>query len=232
MPVSQLDIRDERGTTLIELMVALAAGMVVMFAMTMVIVVTLHSSARVSARVDATQRARIVTSRIMEQLHSACILPEITPVQEKSTGTSLRFIHQTGAAVSPLPILSVITLSSGTLSESDYKSTTGPLPSWSFEPTSFATRTLLTKVAPISPSSSIFSYYTYTSGTLSQVTPPAAGFDSTTAAQVVQVRVGLTATPGTTPVKDTGAPASIQDSASFRLTPPSFNENVTSRPCT
>jgi Tfp pilus assembly protein PilW len=230
--VSHIDIRDERGTTLIELMVALAAGMVVMFAMTMVIVVTLHSSARVSARVDATQRARIVTSRIIEQLHSACLLPEITPIQEKSTGTSLIFVHQTGAAVSPLPIRSAITLGAGTLTQSDYKSTTGPLPSWSFELGPYATRTLLTKVAPISPSSSVFTYYKYSNGALVQVTPPATGFDSTTAAQIIQVRVGLTATPSFTPVKDAGAPTSIQDSASFRLTPPSFNESVISRPCT
>jgi Tfp pilus assembly protein PilW len=231
MPVSRIDIRDERGTTLMEVMVALAAGMVVMFALTTVIVVTLHSSARVSARVDATQRGRIVTSRIMEQLHSACILPEIAPVQKESMGTSLRFIHQTGSGVALTPILSVITLSGGTLSESDYKATAGPLPAWTFESSAYATRTLLTKVAPIAPSSSIFSYYTYANGALVQV-PANTTLSATTAAETVVVGMALTATPGTTPVKDAGAAASIQDSASFRLTPPSFNEKVASRPCT
>ncbi len=229
--MKRLDLRDERGTTLMEVMVALAAGMVVMFALTTVVVVTLHSSARVSARVDATQRGRIVTARVMEQLHSACILPEIAPVQKESTGTSLRFIHQTGSGVALTPVLSVITLSGGTLSESDYKATAGPLPAWTFESTAYATRTLITKVAPISPSSSIFSYYTYANGALVQV-PANTTLSATTAAETVVVGMALTATPGTTPVKDAGAPASIQDSASFRLTPPSFNEKVASRPCT
>lgn len=229
--MSRIDIRDERGTTLMEVMVALAAGMVVMFALTMAIVVTLHSSARVSARVDATQRARIATSRIMEQLHSACVLPEIAPVQAESTGTSLRFVHQTGSGVALTPILSVITLSGGTLSESDYKATAGPLPAWTFESTAYATKTLLTKVAPIAPSSAIFSYYTYANGALVQV-PSNTTLSTTTAAETVVVGMALTATPGATPVKDTGSPASIKDSASFRLTPPSFNEKVASRPCT
>jgi Tfp pilus assembly protein PilW len=226
--MSRIDIRDQRGTTLIELMVATAAGMVIMFAITTVIVVTLHSSARVSARVDATQRGRIVISRIIEQLHSACILPEIAPIQEKSTGTSLRFVHQTGSGVALTPILSVITLSGGTLKEFDYKATAGPLPAWAFETSAYQTRTLLTKVGPILPSSSIFSYYTYSNGTLVQ---QSGELDATVAKQILNVGVSLTTSPGTTPVKDAGAPASIQDSATFRLTPPSFNEKAISLPC-
>jgi hypothetical protein len=226
--MSRIDFRDQRGTTLIELMVATASGMVIMFAITTVIVVALHSSARVSARVDATQRGRIVISRIMEQLHSGCILPEIAPVQEKSTGTTLRFVHQTGSGVALTPIRSVITLSGGTLTESDYKATAGPLPAWTFETNAYQERTLLTKVAPISPSSSIFSYYTYSNGTLVQQTGE---LSATIAKQILNVRVALTTSPGTTPVKDVGAPSSIQDSATFRLTPPSFNEQAISLPC-
>lgn len=221
-------LRDERGTTLIELMVATAAGMVIMFAITTVIMVTLHSTARVSARVDATQRGRIVISRIMEQLHSACILPEIAPVQEKSSGTTLRFVHQTGSGVALMPTLSVITFSGGTLTEADYKATAGPLPSWTFETNAYQTRTLLTKVAPISPSSSIFSYYTYSNGALVQQTGE---LSAIVAKQILNVGVGLTTSPGTSPVKDAGAASSIQDSATFRLTPPSFNEKAISLPC-
>lgn len=221
-------LRDERGTTLVELMVATASGMVIMFAITTVIVVALHSSARVSARVDATQRGRIVIARIMEQLHSACVLPEIAPIQEKSTGTKLRFVHQTGSGVALTPTLSVINLENGTLTQSDYKATAGPLPSWVFETSPFEARTLLTKVAPISPSSSIFSYYTYSSGALVQQTGE---LSSTVAKQILNVRIALTASPTSTPIADGGAASSIQDSATFRLTPPSFNENAISLPC-
>ena len=45
-------VKDQRGTTLVELTVAMAAGSVVLFALTMMIVVTLHSSTRVSAAVS------------------------------------------------------------------------------------------------------------------------------------------------------------------------------------
>ncbi|MDX6609959.1 MAG: hypothetical protein QOF85_1884 [Solirubrobacterales bacterium] len=221
---------DERGTTLIEMLVALMSGMVILAALTALILTTLHGSARVSARVHATQRARIVLTRLMEELHSSCIAPEIAPIQEKSTGTSLRFIHQTGSAVQPTPVLSVVSLSETTLSQSDYQQTGGTAPSWTFSEEPSSTRTLLTSVSPTSPSTSIFSYYTYTNGTISS-TPQSTPLESTAAALTVEVRAALTAAPESTPVKDAGASASVRNSATLRLTPPSFNEGSPSRPC-
>jgi hypothetical protein len=47
----------------------------------------------------------------------------------------------------------------------------------------------------------------------------------------VEVRAALTAAPESTPVKDAGAEASIQNSATLRLTPPSYNEGSPARPC-
>ncbi len=227
----RLRLADERGTTLIEMLVALSAGLVIFGAVTGLIVTTMHSSARVSARVHATQRARIVLTRIMEELHSACIAPEIAPVREKSTGTSLRFVHQTGSDVQPTPILSVIGLSGTTLSQSDYAQSGGTAPNWTFaeeKPTS--TRTLLTGVSPISPSTSIFSYYAYSNGTISS-TPQTTPLEATAALLTVQVQAALTVAPESTPVKDTGAPTSVRNSATLRLTPPSFNEGSPARPC-
>lgn len=223
-------LRDERGTTLTELMVGVAAGMTVTFALMMVIIGTLHGTARVSARVEGTQQARIVMTRIMEQLHSACISPEITPVKEKSSGTLLRFVHQTGSAVSPTPVLSEISLSGDTLSQSDFASTGGTAPKWEFSATPYATRQLLTDIGPVPPSSSIFSYYAYSNGTLS-TTPLETPLSIANAALVIQVRAALTVTPRAAAVPDEGAPANIQNSASLRLTPPSFNEKVTALPC-
>lgn len=223
-------LSDERGTTLTELMVGVAAGMTVTFALMMVIIGTLHGTTRVSARVEGTQQARIVMTRIMEQLHSACIAPEVTPVKEKSSGTLLRFVHQTGSQVSPTPILSEVSLSGDTLSQADFASTGGTAPNWTFATSPYATRQLLTDVGPVPPSSSIFSYYAYTNGTLS-TTPLETPLSAANAALAIQVRAALTVTPRDTAVPDEGAPASIQNSASLRLTPPSFNEKVTALPC-
>ena len=223
-------IADERGDTLIELMVGLAAGLVVLATLTMVILVTLEGSAKVSARVDATQRARVVLDEIIEELHSACVAPKIAPIYAKSTGTSLEFIHAAGtegSQVAPNPTLSVISLSKGVLSQSNSVATGGTAGAWTWSaPT---TTQLMTNIAPIAPSSSIFSYYAYSNGALSE-TPLKTPLEAN-AALTIEVRIALTATPGNTPVTDGGAAASIQGSAELRLTPPSFNEQAVSLPC-
>ena len=232
MPLTRLEpIRDESGTTLVELMVAIMTGLVILSALTAVVITTLHGSARVTARVHATQRARLVLTNLMEELHSACITPEIAPVKEESTGTSLRFVHQTGSEVAPTPILSVVSLSGDTLSQSDYEPTGGTAPNWTFsEETPSSTRTLLTGVTPTPPSSSIFSYYSYSGGTVS-ATPQTTPLTESEALLTVEVHAALTAAPETTPVADAGASASVQNSATLRLTPPSFNEGSPARPC-
>lgn len=225
-------IADERGTTLVELMVGLAAGMVVLSALTMVIVVTLHGSARVSARVESSQRARIALTQIMEELHSACVSPQIAPIKPESTGTSLAFIHATGAelkAVSPTPTKSVITLENGTLTQRDYAVASGTSPNWVFSTTISSTRTLLTHVLPPATGGPIFTYYKYENGALlntPQATPLEAG-----AASTIVVHVAFKASPTSTPVADAGAETTVQDSAVLRLTPPSFSEGAVSLPC-
>jgi Tfp pilus assembly protein PilW len=231
--MSRIDsLRDERGTTMVEVLVATATGLIVLSALTTVIVVTLHGTARTNARIEATQRARIVVSQIMQELHSACVSPKIAPIQAESSGTLLKFIHASaaeGSVVAPAPTLTEISLSGGVLTQTDRASTGGTAPNWTYSATT-TTRRLLTKVAPISPSTSIFTYYASASGAVSS-TPQEAPLVSTTAPLTVQVRVALAASPNTTPAIDKHGAASIQDSATLRLTPPSFNENAASLPC-
>lgn len=221
---------DERGTTLVELMVGLAAGMVVMAALSMVMIVALRTTSRVGARVDATQRARVVLTQISEQLHSACVEPQMAPIRTGSTGTSLEFIHAasgTAAAVAPTPVKSVIFLNGDTLEQKDYAWTSGSTASsWQFSPTATATRKLLTKVGPLG--GSVFTYYKYSNGKQEAL---AATTGLPEAAKAVQVEIGLNALPSSQPVKDAGSDASIQSSAVLRLTPPSFSESAPALPC-
>ncbi len=224
-----VDLHDDSGTTLVELMVAIMAGLVILSALTMVILTTMHGSARVTARVEATQRARIALVRLMNELHSACVTPEVAPVQTGSTGSSLAFIHQTGSAVQPIPVYSVVTFSGGTLTQQDYTAI-GTAPKWGKGTAIGSPQTLLRDVSPTPPASSIFSYYRYENGTISkaaQTTP----LVETEAALTVEVHAALTAAPEHTPVADAGASAAIQNSATLRLTPPSFNEGSPSKPC-
>lgn len=227
MPVK---LRDETGTTLAELMVALMVGIVIFMALTTMLVTTMHGSARVAARVDATQRGRIAMTRLMEQLHSSCIYPEIAPIRTGSTGNSLQFVHQTGSAVAPSPILTVVSYASGKLTQSNYATTGGTAPNWTFSTTASSTQTLLTNVAPIAPSTSIFTYYRYQNGAITS-TPQTTPLSAAEAALTVEVRAGISANPLSTPVKDASVDANITNSATLRLTPPSFNEGSPSKPC-
>lgn len=220
--------RDERGTTLAELVVGMGIGMVVMLSLTTLIVVTLHSSTRVSARVDATQRARLALNRVIDQLHSACLVPKVAPILEKSTGTELRFVHAAGAAVSPTPTLSVITYSAGTLSQTDYAWKEGAAPFWVFQTTPTSTTQLMDQIAPASATKPVFSYYASTGGGLG--TPLATPLSALDAVRTIHVSVVFkTAPPHSGGEAD---PARIQGGATLRLTAaPSYKQEVQSLPC-
>jgi Tfp pilus assembly protein PilW len=230
----RLDIvHDQRGATMVEVLVSTATGLVVLSALTMVIVVSMHANSRVSARVDATQRARLVVTKIMQQLHSACVAPKIAPIHPESTGTSLKFIHapgSQGSAVAPAPTLSQISLSNGVLTQTDWASTGGSAPNWTYSSTP-TTTTLLTGVAPIPPSSSIFNYYASSNGSTTP-TPQSTPLEGA-APSTIQVQVALSASPsrGRSSVADANAAAGVRNSATLRLTPPSFNQAAAALPC-
>jgi Tfp pilus assembly protein PilW len=225
-------IKDERGTTIVELLVGMAMGMIVLVGLTMVIITTLHGTARVDARVEATQNARLTLSRIVEQLHSACIAPQIAPVKEGSSKTTLVFWHAAGGeghAVTPVPVKSEIKLEEdGTLRQVD-KAVTGTI-NGEYAFTSVGTsRTLLSHVsAP--PGGAVFRYYSYENGALSS-TPLATPLTKSKAEQTVYVKVSLVAEPASNPVGDASAAAAVSDSATLRLTPPSFDEKAAVAPC-
>jgi Tfp pilus assembly protein PilW len=231
MPVTPRDcIGDERGTTLVELVVGIAMSSAVMFAMTIVVITTMHASARDSAHVSATQLSRNGLSTIVQELHSACMAPRLAPLQVGSTGTSLSFVHATGSEVAPKPVLSVVRLSGDTLTQYDYPSTGGASPSWTFAATPSSTQALMTGVGPIPPQTSIFSYFSSANGQISS-TPLATPLDAAGAAGAIEVSVGISTAPSANKRSaDADASAQLQDSVLLRLTAPSYNETV-SPPC-
>ena len=220
---------------MIELLVGLAMGMVVLVGLTMTIIVVLHGTSRVDARVEATDNARVVVTKITEELHSACISPQIAPIQKGSTGNKLIFWHAAvgeATAVQPIPVKSKIVYSNGTLIQTDYAKTGGTSPSWEFEPETTghgSSRILLTNVAPVSGSTSVFAYYRYEKGGLVKVTATELGPGE--AAETITVNLALTASPKSTPVADNSSAATVQDSSTLRLTPPSFESSASALPC-
>lgn len=228
-------LSNERGTTMVELLVGMAMGMVVLVGLTMMIIVVLHGTARVDARVEATDNARVAVTRITEELHSACTSPQIAPVRSGSTNTELIFWHAaTGEAekVQPHPVKSKIVYSNGTLKQTDYAQVGGTNPTWTFEGEGGntgvgSTRTLLSNVAPVN--GSVFEYEMYEKGNLKPLVE--SGLSVAEAAETIVVKVALTASPRSTPISDAGSSATVSDKATLRLTPPSFNEGATALPC-
>ena len=67
--------------------------------------------------------------RVMEQLHSACVAPEVAPVQESSTAPYCSFVHQTGSGgLRRSRSSATISLSGGTLAQRTTPSTGGTAP--------------------------------------------------------------------------------------------------------
>ncbi|MGA8744502.1 MAG: hypothetical protein WB507_01380 [Solirubrobacterales bacterium] len=223
-------LHDESGTTLVELLVATTAGVVVMFAISAMVIVSLRETDRVNTHVDATQRGRIVLNRVIEELHSACIAPEIAPVRKLSNGNMLEFIHQTGSAVSLAPILTKVSLSSGIVSQSNYASTGGSAPNWTFSGTPSSTEQIMTNVSPTAPSTSIFHYYSYTNGVVTEI-PVTTELGKENAERTVEVKMTLTAGPLNTPVEDSNAAANLTDAALLRFSPAPYNTTAANLPC-
>ena len=133
-------MRDERGFTLVELVMAMAISMIVLSAILALVEVTTKNQARVSTHVAANQRARPVMTHLIDELHSACVAPGVAPVLAGSSGSSLSVISKTGSGVSPTPNKHIVTLSGNTLTESIYPATGGAPPTWTFATTPSSTR--------------------------------------------------------------------------------------------
>lgn len=230
MPVSLRRLKeDQRGTTIMELLIGMSMGTLVMLGLTGMVLLSMQSTAQVSKRVDSTQRARLTLTRLVDQLHSACIAPKISPIQKESTATSLRFVHANGSAVSPVPTLSVISLSGENLTQTDYAWKEGNAPFWTFKTTPTGTTTLMTKVKAI-PGRAVFSYYGYSLGSLSE-SAFASPLSEVDALHTIQIVVALMTAPQKGTSTNEADPTRIQDGVSFRLSSPSYNPNAPSLPC-
>ena len=219
-------MRDERGMTVAELVMGIPVFLIVFSVILMMTEVATHNQDRVAKRVAVNQSARPELSRLMDQLHSACVAPGVAPVLEGSTATELRFISKPGSAVSPVPDKRVVTLSGGTLNESVYPATGGSAPEWDYAGTPTSTRQLLTGVTATDPP--LFRYYEYSGGEVS-TTPLQTPLSAEDAATTVQVSIYFTYSTGAG--TDPNAPITLSDAATLRLEPASEDTSEVNLPC-
>jgi prepilin-type N-terminal cleavage/methylation domain-containing protein len=84
-------LRSEHGFTLMETLVAMVAGLLVAFAATMLMRVSLEQTERATDYVQASQLGRTAMNRIVDELNSACLSAGFTPVEAASTSEKLVF---------------------------------------------------------------------------------------------------------------------------------------------
>jgi Tfp pilus assembly protein PilW len=218
-------IRPEDGFTLVELLVGIAISLLTMSVVAMMVVASAHNQARVTRRVEANQRVRPVLTRIIDELHSACVATRIAPVigdntANGSSANRITFLSQAGDDVSPLPDKRVIYLSGTNLKEDLYPGTGGVSPTW----------TLLTGVS--APAGVMFKYYRFQNGALAIGTPLGVPLSAANSALTAYVSIAVTAAPTAGSAQDAKSPITFSDAADLRLQPASQIATQDNLPCT
>ena len=225
-------VRDQRGMTIVELLVGISMTLVVLAAVAALTSSVLHHQDRIVRRVDANSRARPVMTRIVQGLHSACVTSHIVPVRTGSTGTSISFLSRSGAGVGPTPDLHTITLSGGTLTERVYRANGTTPPDWGGFTTEIGPPSgtaLLTNVS--APGGTIFRYYDFINGALS-TTPLPVPLTDTNAARVSYVTVTFTSSPSNgINIQDPGSPLVMNSGVDLRLENAGQYPNQDNLPC-
>jgi Tfp pilus assembly protein PilW len=248
-------LRDERGFTLLELLVATVAGIVVTAAMGAIVVVAVHFTSSTTDRVDANQQGRLAMTKITQALNSSCVSAGVPPIQPNSDANDLIFLSALSDAPSIYPNLLTVQLSGGALTmltDANVGSTgstgatgatgstgatgTTAVDGWTVTSTPTISFTLVqhaTNAVVSGTTVPVFQYYTYnsTTGTISNnVTPSTGQTLGADAANVVEVVISYQALP-TDNWNAGGRPANISDSVVLRLTPASASGATGYAPC-
>ena len=244
-------LADERGFSLIELLVATVAAIVVTTAMGAIVITSVHFTSNYNDRTDANQEGRTVMEKIVQYLNSSCVQAGYAPIQAGSDSSHLIFVSALSDSPTITPNLYEVQLSGGALTlltnaalgstgSSGSTGATGATGSttvngWSFSgtQTSYTLLPYATNAVINNATTPVFQYYGYdSSGTLStNLDPTGTTLSSATAADVAEVIVSFEALPGDD-WNATGRSSDITDSVVLRLTPASSNGSTTNAPCT
>ena len=210
-------LESEHGFSLIELLVTMLCGIVVMLAVFTIQDVTLHQTSRAFSKIDATQHARAAMENLENELHSACLVDNITPIQSGSTSTTLLFASQYGTGPTLVPVEHKLAFDStaATLTDSVYAETgmtTGAngVPVYTFATTPTSSQTVLINVHQTS-STDVFQYFSYQEPMQSPGVPYTDGAGD----PYMMLLDGTSAVPGTNTIP---TPQPLPDSPSLSTT--------------
>jgi Tfp pilus assembly protein PilW len=253
-------LSDTSGVTLIEALVALTTGTVLMLALFAILDFSTTQTSRTTDLVQATQLGRNAMSHIIDELRSACLATEGTPIGSGSTGSTL--IFENAFSESPVipkesayerRIVWSSTEKNGTLVESTWNATGGSWPSFTFPATSSTPNSTVLLAEDVSQAKvgasgaeetlPIFKYYKYSTtpgavetnkslSTLTAVSPPSetTGFTATEAAQIAAVQVNFRAAPVDNS-SALGRRADVSGQVTFAFSAPNAESTITDGPC-
>jgi prepilin-type N-terminal cleavage/methylation domain-containing protein len=250
--------RQQHGFTLIEVLVALVSGLVVIGAAFAILEISLHQSVRIADRVEADQIGRTAMTKIIDELQSACLAREVTPVQAGSKGTAMYFRaayseksligtseayeHKIEWTGTPPP-----KAKAGSLIDYTAKSNGGSWPAFTFEKlpvkgTLIAENVYETEIETKGEKVGvpIFQYYKYNTkasssgeaglSTLTAVVPPEAGFGEEAVKSVSSVLVSFTTAP-TSKNLSLGRPIALSNQVTFAFSTPASEATIVDGPC-
>lgn len=209
------------GISLIELLVAMAASVVIMAALVSVLSLTYDQETRTSDYVQADQHGRSAIGSIVTELRSGCLgfgataiqAPASTPTTplESTNATNLWFVTSYGSSATESAVLSTVTEHDvhwektgttsggeqiGTLTDYSFSSEGGTSPEWKFPTLSIANAhaSPLAKdvIAPsISSAPTIFQYYKFSTSPVGQLTALTASEASSAASKREVAKVAI-----------------------------------------
>jgi Tfp pilus assembly protein PilV len=247
----------EDGSTLIEVLVATITGTVLLLAMVAILAFSTRQETHLTDVAQATQLGRLAMTKIVDELHSACVAPSFTPIQKESKSNELRFINAySNEAVIAKTALNehriVWNEKAETLTDEIYPAVKEETwPDFEYSTTASKSVLLASHVSQIESGGSkvpIFQYYGYstesnesaTTGLNMLTTTPltfgSKGLEATTAATAASVLISFTtnSTASTTSLgllgKDVSDPLQNQVTLSFSV-PISEAEGSVDAPC-
>jgi prepilin-type N-terminal cleavage/methylation domain-containing protein len=198
-------LRDQRGFTLVELLVSMTIGVAVLLATFAILDSALLAQGRVDDRTDSIARGRTAMEQIVQQLRSQVCLGPSLPAIEYGDDDEVRFYADL-ANTTFIPERRVLTFAGGALTERDYTGrATGGSPPYSFNTTPSRTRVILDRMAPTAEP-----FFTYLGFDDSRPPEPRkelpVPLSDADRAQVVQIHVSFMALPARASSSSTGEP--------------------------
>jgi len=248
-------LRGARAFTLVETLVAMLTGIVVTGALFAILEVSLHQTARANDVVQASQLGRAAMTHVVDELRSACISSEFTPVQASSNSTKLVFRNAYSEKAVPTSATEhkIVWLKeggsekAGSLTDFSYPSNGGSWPTFTYSTTeSPVGGTVVAEHISESTNAKgenvpIFQYYKYATvagsvesgvpvGTLTRI-EPGKELGATAAEEVAAVQISFRAGAVSPLYKSHGSVADFSNQVTFAFSAPNPEAKIEDGPC-